>query len=102
MNRPPKSGNYTTNQDAIEVIVTQSQNPLFSSLWLSKSFNIEARSVALAPQPCGVLALDPTAPGAVTVAFLAGVNLTGCPLFSNSSSGSSIDVLLLSGNYRDG
>ena len=49
---------------------------------------------ALAPQPCGVLALDPSAPGAVTLAFLAGVNLTGCPLFSNSSSGSSIDLLL--------
>ena len=63
VNRPPKSGNYTTNQEAIEVIVTQPQAPLFSSLWLSKSINIGARSVALAPQPCGVLVRDPTALG---------------------------------------
>ena len=94
VNQPPKSGNFTTNPDAIEVILARSQKPLFSSFWSSKSFNIEARSVALAPQPCGVLALDPSAPGAVTLAFLAGVNLTGCPLFSDSSSGSSIDLIL--------
>jgi hypothetical protein len=94
VNQPPKSGNYTKNPDAIEVILTRPQKPLLSSLWLSKSFNIEARAVALAPQPCGVLALDPSAPGAVTLAVLAGVNLTGCPLFSDSSSGSSIELFL--------
>jgi hypothetical protein len=92
VNHPPKSGNYTTNQDAIEVIVTQPQSPLFSSLWFSKSFNIAARSVALAPQPCGVLALDPTASGAVLLALGARVNLTGCPLFSDSDSNSSIEL----------
>jgi hypothetical protein len=94
VNQPPKSGNFTTNPDAIEVILARSQKPLFSSFWSSKSFNIEARSVALAPQPCGVLALDPSAPGAVTLAIFAGVNLTGCPLFSDSSSGSSIELFL--------
>jgi Flp pilus assembly protein TadG len=94
VNQPPKSGNYTTNPDAIEVILARSQKPLFSSIWSTKSFNIEARSVALAPQPCGVLALDPSVSGAVTLAFLARVNLTGCPLFSDSSSGSSIDLIL--------
>jgi Flp pilus assembly protein TadG len=94
VNQPPKSGNYTTNPDAFEVIVSKTQNPLFSSLWLSKSFNIAARSVALAANPCGVLALDPSAPNAVSLILGGDVNLTGCPLFSDSNSDSSITVIL--------
>jgi Flp pilus assembly protein TadG len=94
LNQPPKSGNYTTNPDAFELILTRQQNPLFSSLWSSKSFNIVARSVGLAAIGCGVLALDPSAPGAVSLIAFAGVNLTGCPLFSDSSSSSSIELFL--------
>jgi hypothetical protein len=94
VNQPPKSGNYTTNPDAIEVIVSKTQNPLFSSLWLSKSFNIAARSVALKSNPCGVLALDPSAPNAISLILGGDVNLTGCPLFSDSNSDSSITVIL--------
>jgi hypothetical protein len=86
LNQPPKSGNFTTNPDAFELILTRPQNPLFSSIWSSKSFNIEARSVGLGSQQCGVLALDKSALGAVATALLAQITLTDCPLFSNSNS----------------
>ena len=105
---PPKSGNYTaangytcsTYPCAIEVTVTKSLNPLFSSLWFSKPFNISATSVVMAPQLTqGILALGKNNPsGAVAVAFLAAINLTGCGVFSDSNSSSSIEVAIFGGN----
>ena len=36
VNNPPRSGNYTTNSSAIEVIVTQPQPLLFAQLFLHR------------------------------------------------------------------
>src|SRR5206468_6871421 len=47
LNRAPKSGNYTTAPNAVEVIITQVQPRLFSALWNNKNVTITARAVAL-------------------------------------------------------
>jgi Flp pilus assembly protein TadG len=95
------SGNYTAANGytcspypcAIEVTVTKKVSPLFSSLWFSKPFNISAFGVAIPPTPQCILALGTNNPsGAVTVAVLAAINLTGCGLFADSDSSSSIAV----------
>ena len=63
-------------------------------VWGSNSFRSSPAHCHSPPEQC-ILALDPTASGAVTVAFLAAIQLTGCSLFSDSSSSSSIEVFLL-------
>lgn len=77
---------------AIEVTITQQQFPLFSGHWLNTLVNNKAKGIAIAVPKVCMLALDPSASGAVTVELLAAINLTGCSLFSNSTSSSSITV----------
>jgi hypothetical protein len=84
VNRPPTSGTQTSTQNAIEVVVTKSLNPLFSSLWFSKPFNITSVAVAIAPPEQCVLALDGTAGGAISLILGAVINVTGCGVFSDS------------------
>jgi Flp pilus assembly protein TadG len=95
VNRPPSSGTQTSTQNAIEVTITKSLDPLFSSLWFSTPFKISAVAVAVAPPEQCILALDPSASGAVSVDILAAINLTGCGLFTDSSSSSSILLFFL-------
>jgi hypothetical protein len=87
---PPPAG-YTTNQNAIEVIITQPEQPLLSKIWLKTAVNITASAVAVAPNQQCVLALGinpstglPTAPQAISLNVVAGIDL-GCGLFSNSN-----------------
>src|SRR5271157_226747 len=47
VNRPPKSGNFTTDANAIEVLVNQQQTPMFSVLSVGGSVNIAGRAVAI-------------------------------------------------------
>jgi Flp pilus assembly protein TadG len=77
---------------AIEVIVTQSRAPLLYAIWSSTPINISASAVALVPVRNCILALDPTASGAITVALLAAINTTNCGVFSDSNSSDSIEV----------
>ena len=93
----PGGGTYDTG--AIKVVVQQKQVPLltnyFSGMY-STPLVITSTAVAVAPPNTCILALDPSATGsAVTVAFLAAINLTGCSLFTDSTSNSSINVALL-------
>jgi len=94
VNRPPQSGNYTSQQGAVEVIVQQPQTPIFSALFHSQSFNIRARSVALGSgdgKGC-VLALDSVASGAAAGQGSTTVNLTNCSLYDNSNNSSGLTV----------
>jgi Flp pilus assembly protein TadG len=50
VNRPPQSGAYTTTANAVEVIVQQPQQRLFTAFYSSSPVNIAARAVAL-PRP---------------------------------------------------
>lgn len=96
INNPPKSGNYTSNAQAVEVIVQQSQPTFFMRVAGFSTVAISARAVALpsSGQDC-IYALDPSASGALQVngsAQLGGscgvlVNSTSSSAISSNSSG---------------
>src|SRR5260370_42096206 len=66
---------------------------VLSAMWSSHSVPVSGRSVALSygGNAC-VLALDPTASGAVTAQGSPTVALDGCSVFSDSNSGSAVSV----------
>jgi hypothetical protein len=80
------------NTAAVEAVLTRQQKPLLSALFLNEPVTISARSVAtvkMSGQAC-VLALDPTASGAVTNGGNASQNFAGCVIAANSTSSSAI------------
>src|SRR5262249_41036294 len=94
VNRPPQSGSYTTNPNAVEVIINQPKSPLFSTLFLRNPVPISARSVALGTnngKGC-VLSLNRHASGATIGQGSTNVNLTNCSLYDNSDSSSALTV----------
>jgi Flp pilus assembly protein TadG len=93
VNQPPKTGNYTSNLQAIEVVVSQPQPRLLSSLFGSNPVLITARAVALPNFGTGcVLALNSSASPAVNVSGSNQLNLVKCNLYSNSSASPSLNV----------
>jgi Flp pilus assembly protein TadG len=93
VNQPPKSGTHTTVANAIEVIVTQQKAPLFSAAFISQPLTITARSVAVPNVGTGcVIALDPTASGAITVQGSSQINLQNCNLYDNSNDPSALTI----------
>ena len=93
VNQPPSIGNFTSNPQAVEVIVRQPQPRLLSALFGSAPVLITARAVAVPNSGTGcVLALDPTASGAVTVSGSGKLNLINCNLYSNSNASPSLNV----------
>jgi len=93
VNQPPKTGNHTSNSQAIEVIVSQPQQRLLSALFGSDPVLITARSVALPNSGTGcVLALNSSASPAVNVSGGNQLNLIKCNLYSNSSASPSLNV----------
>ena len=93
VNNPPTSGTHIDTK-SVEVLLTMPATRFFSQLFAGDSVTLHARGVAFANdggQAC-ILALDPTASGAVT---FTGNNLTlinGCNVMSNSLSDSSLVV----------
>ncbi len=93
VNQPPQSGAYTGVSNAVEVIITQQREPLFSSLFISNAVNISARSVAIPNIGTGcVIALDSVASGAVTVPGTSAINLNNCNLYDNSNNSTALNV----------
>jgi hypothetical protein len=93
VNQPPSSGSYATSPQAVEVIVTQPQQRLLSSLFGTGLVSISARAVALGNSGTGcVLALDATASPAVSVKGGAALNLVNCNLYDNSSGAPALTV----------
>jgi hypothetical protein len=85
-NRPPLSGNYTTRNTAVEVIIQQPQQRLFTALWFSDQQQISSRAVALGDGGLGcVISLHPTASQATKTQGAAQVVLNGCSLYDNSA-----------------
>jgi len=93
INQPPKTGPYTNDQRAVEVLIREPQKRLFSALYGSGTLDISARSVAvgLGGKGC-VIALDPTVSGAATVQGTANVQLDSCSLYDNSSNSTAMTV----------
>jgi hypothetical protein len=111
---PPTTGSHAGNSQAVDVDITQPQQVWFANLFLSSPPVAEVRAEALAGvsgNDC-VLALDPTASGAVSTQGSSAVNLGGCNLQVNSSSSTALtvsgssqlstDAVSLTGNYTVG
>jgi Flp pilus assembly protein TadG len=95
VNRPPTSGSYVGNSAAVEVTITGSRTPVFSSIFNASSGTMSARAVALASgsgNGC-VLALDTTASGATTDTGTTDVRLNDCALYDNSNSSEALRVV---------
>ena len=96
VNSPPASGAFAGEADAVEVVLTRSQTRFFTLIYESGNVDISARSVA-AIQGGGdacLLALDPTAGGAITVTGSSTVTFDGCDVATNSNAE---DAFLMSG-----
>jgi Putative Flp pilus-assembly TadE/G-like len=89
---PPLSGSYAGRDDAVEVIVSQPQTLGLVNLFRSGIFNVGARAVAAAENAAEycVLALDPSASGALTVQNNGIVANSVCGVAVNSSSASAL------------
>ncbi len=109
MNTPPASGNFTTDNYAFEVIVTQTHSPLLSSYLLPNAMTITARAVALVSTSSSgggsnaycMLALGNSSGGSANLAEAiwangnGRLNLQGCSIGTNSSAngGGSADAI---------
>lgn len=92
VNTPPASGTNQADPDALEVLLSSQVPRLFSSIFSRNPVVMQARAVALVrdgTQAC-VLALSPSASGAVTLSGSSLVDLNGCDLASNSLASNSI------------
>ena len=94
---PPLSGAAAADENSVEVILGQLQPRYFSLLISEDPVRINARAVARVTQTGStacVLALAPTASGAITVSGSTSVGLNGCDVASNSNAA---DSVLMSG-----
>mgnify|MGYP003392990739 CR=1 FL=1 len=113
VNNPPLAGGYTSDSNAVEVVLSKQQLLSFSSLFLGASTVVTARAVAV-KQTAGsgsgcVMALANNGTG-INIGGNANVNMPSCTLISNSDvtasenfSGSSVTnvyTLYTEGNYR--
>lgn len=92
VNRPPLSGNYTSNPKAVEVIVGISQPRLLTAIYSSEPIAIKGRAVALAGDNGNgcVLALNASASGSISTQGSSHINLSGCSVYDNSSNGTAL------------
>ena len=92
VNQPPKSGPNQNNNQAIEVIITQNQPRLFSSIWGAAPVAVTARAVALPHDQACVLALDRSATSAISAQGSVNINLVQCAIDDDSVDGSAMVV----------
>ena len=91
-NRPPHSGPYMTNSGAVEVVVTQPQPRMFSSLFGNDSVPETGRAVAVAGSKVCVLALNSNASAAISAQGAVNVTAASCSVYSDSVSSTSVNV----------
>jgi Flp pilus assembly protein TadG len=98
VNNPPATGYYTTNSQAVEVIISQTVNTFFLELVGSATANVQVRAVAQQGPGSGcIYALDPAASGAFSVTNGATAQVSGCGVVVDSTSSSALKV---NGNGR--
>ncbi|WP_172373566.1 pilus assembly protein TadG-related protein [Mesorhizobium sp. NZP2234] len=93
VNTPPVSGPNTAKK-AVEVIVGQKLDRMFTSIFTQGQVPEQARAVALitnASKSC-MTALDPTASQAVLFSGSTSVKVTGCVVMSNSNASDAIKL----------
>ncbi|HWK95893.1 MAG TPA: pilus assembly protein TadG-related protein [Pseudolabrys sp.] len=95
VNNPPLHGNYTANNSAVEVIISQSQSLSLVTLFQTGLFSVGASAVAM-PGGGGsacVLQLLSTNITGVSLSNGATVNLAQCGLDANATSSSAVSVI---------
>jgi hypothetical protein len=93
VNNPPAAGPNVGDDNFIEVVIAQQAQTYFSGVFLNKSFMVRSRAVSgisTFGSHC-VVALDPTADGAITVSGTANVT-SSCGMASNSNSSAAIEL----------
>lgn len=95
VNGPPTSGAKTTTQAAQEVIITRPYALQLASIFAPSPVTVRVRAVSVpGRQSTGcVLALSPTASGAITINNSASVANLNCEIVSNSTSASALVML---------
>jgi len=103
VNNGPQSGNYIGNKWAVEVVISQPQPRLLSTLFMSSDPVISARAVALveancvSQKTCGcVLALDQSSYIDIKDSGNVTLNMQNCSMYVNSDNRTS--ALWLNGN----
>ncbi len=94
VNKPPRSGSYTTSASAIEVLISQPQTMTIASYFTSASFTVSARAVALQGTSgtfC-VLSTDTSAATAVSISNGANVLMNSCSLGVNATGSAALSV----------
>ncbi|MEC5290973.1 pilus assembly protein TadG-related protein [Aurantimonas sp. C2-6-R+9] len=91
VNSPVATGPNAGDPDTVEVLLSQIEPRLFSAMFSNEPVDIGARAVAKINETARacILALSPSAPGAVTVSGSTSLSLTGCDVASNSNASDS-------------
>ncbi len=93
VNWPPTSGKYSGKSYAVEVIVQQEQQRLFSASWTESAPTVIGRAVALGNTGDGcAIALNRVASGAIAAQGSTAVTLANCSLIANSASSSAVSA----------
>lgn len=93
INNPPASGSYTSDNNAVEVLMTQPVTRSLANYFSSSAITTHSRSVATKTGgPACIYAFSTTASGAVTFSGTSGLNAPTCGIKDNSSDPSSIKV----------
>lgn len=83
---PPSNGTYTGDLDAVEITIQENVPRLFTSILMEGDVAISGRAVAhVRPGLAScIIALDPTASGAITFTGTSDATLEGCSVHANS------------------
>lgn len=94
VNNPPLSGSYSGNSNAVEVIVSQSQQKMFSAVLMDQVPIITVRSVAIrnAAGTACVLALNSISADTLLTNGSAVLNMPNCMLAANSTNNGAISI----------
>jgi len=94
VNNPPTSGNYTTNHNAFEVIISQPQPMWFAGLFLSSAPTASARAVAVAGVSGNycILLLQPTGTD-ISLQGSPALNTPNCNIQVDSTSSSAVNIV---------
>jgi Flp pilus assembly protein TadG len=91
VNNPPTQGNYTTNANAWEVIISQPQQMRLANLFLSSQPVATARAVAMqSGSVVCMLILDPIANSALDLQGNPAISTPNCSIQVNSSSSTAV------------
>ena len=93
VNDPPTSGSHMTDT-AVEVVLTQKIDRLFTSIFSNQPIEESARAVAVyaTDSSACLLALDPSASSSLYFSGNANLSVTGCAVMTNSVSDTALRI----------